>query len=145
MRTIHIAAAALLVLAACGEKKVTWTAHDAGPIVVEFPCPPKESGVAMKCMRPDGSEYALRTVEKGLAPEAQLTEVREYMRGIPKGEVFAEEAFPLKWREVRQFTTVDSLLYYVDGKELTLSVSYPAPPAPKETEEFFSRAKLKAK
>jgi len=143
MRTLLVSAVALLALAGCGEKKVTWTAHDAGAIIVEFPCQPKPSGIAMKCMRPDGSEYALRTVEKGLTPEAELAEARDYVREIPKGEVFEDAAFPLKWREVRQFSTIDFQMYYVDGKELTLSVEYPAPPAPKTTEEFFQRAKLK--
>lgn len=144
MRSI-VTAAALLALTACGEKKVTWTAHDAGTIVVEFPCSPKPSGVAVKCMRSDGSEYALRTVEKGLAPDAELAEARDYIREIPKGEVFDDAAFPLKWREVRQFTTIDFLMYYVDGKELTLSVAYPVSPAPIQTAEFFSRAKPKAR
>ncbi len=142
-----LAAVALLPLAltACGDRKITWTTHEAGPLVVEFPCVPKESGVAWKCMRSDGSEYAIRKVEKGLPLDAELAEAREYMRAIPKGEVFQEDAFPLRWREVRQFTTIDFLMYYEDGKELTLEVSYPAPPPPKELDEFFSRAKLKGK
>lgn len=144
MRSIPFAAA-LVALCACGGGTVSWTAHDAGPLVVEFPCTPKASGVAMKCMRKDGSEYALRTVQKDLSPEEELAQAREYVREIPKGEVFDDAAFPLKWREVRQFHTIDFQMYYVDGQELTLSVQYPAPPAPKQTGEFFSRAKLKAK
>lgn len=142
MRTL--AAVVLLGLTACGSRKVTWVPHDAGPIVVEFPCAPKTSGVAVKCMRTDGSEYALRTVDKGLPLDAELAEARDYVREIPKGEVFEDAAFPLKWREVRQFHTIDFQMYYADGKELTLSVQYPTPPAPKETAEFFARAKPKA-
>src|SRR5512138_3743468 len=108
MRTIAAAAVAAVVsLAGCSGGKATWTAYDAGPLVVEFPCKPKPSGVAMKCMRPDGSEYAIRVVDKGLTPEAELAEARQYVREIPKGEVFDDSGFPLKWREVRQFFTIE--------------------------------------
>jgi len=140
-----LAAAALLLLAACSGSKPTWKEHDAGLLTLQFPCDPSSSGTVWKCMRPDGSEYALTTIEKGLTPEDQLAQARQYMEAIPKGEVFEEKGFPLRWREVRQFGKFDFVMYYQDGKELTLSVAYTTPAPPPEAAEFFARVKVKAK
>jgi hypothetical protein len=137
--------AALMTLSACADRKPTWTAFDAGPLSIEFPCSPKKTDIGAKCMRSDGAEYALRTVQKDLTPEEQLAEARAYMHEIPKGEVLADGGFPLRWREVRQFFKLESVMYYEDGKEMTLSVQYNTQDPPKETDEFFARAKPKKK
>jgi uncharacterized lipoprotein NlpE involved in copper resistance len=138
------AAVAALTLVGCRNKNATWTAHDAGVLTIEFPCVPKATGGEnMKCTRSDGTEYALRVVQKGLDPQAELAEALDYVREIPKGEVFQDKQFPLRWREVRQFGVLDFLMFYLDGKEYTLSVQYFSPPPPKEMDDFFAKAKAK--
>lgn len=139
----------LAALAACGCQgkavEVHWTAHDAGAILVEFPCVPRlRAGTAhVSCVRPDGSEYALYRVSRGVAPEVALAEAREYVRAIPNGELLDERAFPIRWREVRRSTRIEMQMWYLDGVELTLAVSYATPSAPREMAEFFSRAMRK--
>ncbi len=133
--------AAALVLAACNTKP-TWRPHTAGPVTMEFPCQPTASAAVVKCMRPDGSEYALAIVEKTIPAEQELKETAEYAQTLPKAEVFEAAKFPLRWREVRQFRRLDSWLYYQDGKEYTATVNYSTDELPEAAKEFFSRIKV---
>jgi hypothetical protein len=138
--------AALLVLAAAAaaacNSKPTWRPHTAGPLAMEFPCEPAASAAVVKCMRPDGTEYALAIVEKTIAAEQELSEIAEYAKTLPKAEVFEASKFPLRWREVRQFRRLDSWLYYRDGKEYTATVNYSTDDLPATGAEFFSRIKV---
>ncbi len=133
--------AAALLLAACNTKP-TWHAHTAGPIAMEFPCEPSASSAVVKCMRPDGTEYALAIVDKTIPAEQELKEIAEYAQTLPKAEVFEATRYPLRWREVRQFRRLDSWLYYRDGKEYTATVNYSTDELPEAGKEFFSRIKV---
>ncbi len=134
-----------LALSACSEKKVSWTTYDAGPLLVDFPCTPVTAAAATKCMLSDGAEYKLDVVEKGLPLDQEFAQVTEYAKAIPKGELVDIEKWPVKWREVRQFGNFEFWMYYLDGKEYTLSVQYATLKAPPTAAEFFARAKPKAK
>jgi hypothetical protein len=136
-------AVSALAMSACPSSKVTWTTHDAGPITVDFPCTPSTAAAVTKCMRPDGAEYALEVVEKGLPADQELAQLAEYAKAIPKGEVQDVSQFPVKWREVRQFGTFDFQVYYLDGKEYSVRVQYSAEKAPATVGEFFTRPKVK--
>lgn len=136
-------ASALLALAACKADKPAWKAHDAGPLSLEFPCQPATAAAVTKCMRPDGTEYALAVVEKGIPAEEELAQISEYARAIPKGEVLDVAQFPVKWREIRQYGVLESHVYYLDGKELTVSVAYSSNQPPPQLAEFFSKVKAK--
>ncbi len=134
--------AAALVLLACNTKP-TWRPHTVGPIAMEFPCEPTTTQARTKCMRPDGTEYALAIVDKTIPAEQELKEVAEYARQLPKSEVFDDTRFPLRWREVRQFRRLDSWLYYRDGKEYTATVDYSTDALPSTGEEFFSKIQVR--
>jgi hypothetical protein len=134
--------AAAFLLAACNTKP-TWHPHAVGPISMEFPCEPTTTAARTKCMRPDGTEYALTVVDKTIPVEQELKETAEYARQLPKSEVFEGSKFPLRWREVRQFRRLDSWLFYGDGKEYTATVDYSTDALPATGEEFFSRIKVK--
>jgi len=133
--------AALLLSAACNTKP-TWRPHTAGPIAMEFPCQPTASGAVVKCMRPDGAEYALAIVDKTIPADQELKEIAEYAQSLPKAEVFEATRYPLRWREVRQFRRLDSWLYYQDGKEYTATVNYSTDELPAAGAEFLSRIKI---
>ena len=139
--TRSILAGAFLLAAACSSKPV-WRPHAAGPISMEFPCEPTASGARVKCMRPDGAEYALAIVDKTIPAEQELSEIAEYAKTLPKAEVFEATRFPLRWREVRQFRRLDSWLYYRDGKEYTATVDYSTEQLPATGAEFFSKIKV---
>jgi len=134
--------AAALLLAACSGKP-TWKPYTAGPIAMEFPCEPTSSGTVVKCMRPDGAEYALAVVDKTIPADQELKEIAEYAQTLPKAEVFEATKFPLRWREVRQFRRLDSWLYFRDGKEYTATVNYSTDDLPATGAEFFSRIAVK--
>jgi hypothetical protein len=136
-------ASALLALAACKPEKPVWKAHDAGPIALEFPCQPSTAAAVTKCMRPDGAEYSLATVEKGIPAEEELAQTVEYARAIPKGEVLEDSKFPVKWREIRQYGTLEAQVYYLAGKEYTVQVAYSSQQPPPQLGEFFSKVKVK--
>jgi hypothetical protein len=134
--------AAALVLTACNTKP-TWRPHTVGPISMEFPCEPTTTSAKTKCMRPDGTEYALSVIEKTIPAEQELKETAEYARLLPKSEVFQDSSFPLRWREVRQFRRLDSWLYYREGKEFTATVDYSTDALPATGVEFFSKIQVK--
>jgi hypothetical protein len=136
-------AAALLALAACKADKPVWKAHDAGPLSLEFPCEPATAAAVTKCMRPDGAEYAVAVVEKGIPAAEELAQISDYAKAIPKGEVLDVGQFPVKWREIRQYGTLEAAVYYLDGKEFTVSVAYSSNQAPPQLAEFFSKVKTK--
>ena len=133
--------AAALVLAAC--TKPTWHPHTVGPVSMEFPCEPSTTLARTKCMRPDGTEYAMAVVDKTIPTEQELKEVAEYARTLPKAEVFEDSKYPLRWREVRQFRRLDSWLTYRDGKEYTATVDYSTDALPAAGVEFFSKIQVK--
>ncbi len=136
-------AVAGLALCACPAKKASWTPYDAGKLTLEFPCTPATAAAATKCMRPDGALYQLAVVEKNVSPEQALQDAAEYAKGLPKTEVLAADAFPVKWREVRQFGMLESACWYFDGKEYTVSVQYSTQQVPAPMAEFFSKVKTK--
>lgn len=138
-----LAAGLLLTAAAACSSKPVWREHTAGPITMQFPCEPTTSAAVVKCMRPDGTQYALATVDKTISAEQELAEVAEYAKTLPKAEVFEASSYPLRWREVRQFRRLDSWLYYLDGKEYTVTVDYSTEALPPIGEEFFSKIKVK--
>lgn len=133
--------AAAFLLAAC-DGKPTWQPHSVGPITMEFPCKAARSQAVVKCMRPDGSEYALAVVDKTIPAEQELKEIAEYATTLPKAEVLEGGKFPLRWREVRQFRRLDSWLYYRDGKEYTATVDYSTDQLPATGVEFFAKIKV---
>ncbi len=134
-------AAAALLTAACSSKP-TWQAYSEGPVSLEFPCKPEKSVAVAKCMRPDGTTYALAVVDKTIPADQELKDISEYAKTLPKAEVLADGKFPLRWREVRQFRRLDSWLYYRDGKEYTATVDYSTDELPEAAKEFFSRIKV---
>jgi len=136
-------AVAALALSACPGKQASWTPYDAGKLTLEFPCKPETAAAVTKCMRSDGTTYALAVVDKGVSPEQALQDAVEYAKGLPKTEVLAAEAFPVKWREVRQFGMLESATWYLDGKEYTVSVQYSSNNVPRDLAEFFTKVKTK--
>ncbi len=134
---------ALLAAVACRSDKVTWRAHDVGPLAMEFPCDPKAVGTSVKCMRSDGAEYKVQIVEKNIPADEERSQMAEYAKAMPKGEVIDIEKFPLKWREVRQFDQYEAELYYLEGKEYTISVAFSSQKPPPQMGEFFSKVKVK--
>lgn len=139
--TRTLLAAAFLLATAC-DSKPRWQPYSVGPIAMEFPCKPTQSQAVVKCMRSDGSEYALAVVDKAIPAEQELKEIAEYATTLPKAEVFEGTRYPLRWREVRQFRRLDSWLYYRDGKEYTATVNYSTDELPAAGAEFFSRIKV---
>jgi hypothetical protein len=127
---------------ACGAKP-DWHSYDVGPFTMEFPCAPEQSAAVVKCMMSDGAKYTLATVDKGIAADQELAQMRQYVKAQPKTTVIDVEGFPVKWREIRQFRKLDSWLYYVDGKEYTFSVEFPTEKAPPTAAKFFARIKAK--
>jgi hypothetical protein len=140
-RTTLAAAAILLVASACNSKPV-WKSYSKGPVTLDFPCEPTESGARVKCMRPDGTEYALAVVDKQIAPEQELKDIAEYASTLAKAEVMEGSKYPLRWREVRQFRKLDSWLYFQGDKEYTITVDYSTETLPETAVEFFSRIKV---
>jgi hypothetical protein len=136
-------AVAAVSLSACPGQKASWTAHDAGPIALEFPCKPETAAAVTKCMRSDGALYAIAVVDKGVSPEQALQDTVEYAKGLQKTTVLAAEAFPVRWREERQFGMVESAVWYLGGKEYTIYVQYSSHKEPAELPEFFSKVKVK--
>ncbi len=136
-----LAAVLLLAAAGCNSKPV-WKPYSKGPVSLEFPCEPAETGARVKCMRPDGTEYALAVVEKTVPAEQELKEMAEYAANLPKGEVLEGSKYPLRWREVRQFRRLDSWLLFQDGKEYTITVDYSTDGLSEEAKEFFSKIKV---
>lgn len=134
--------AMFFAVAACKSDTVTWTAHDAGPLSLEYPCKPETSAAVTKCMRPDGTVYSLAVVEKGVSAEQALQDTVEYAKGLPKTTVLTE-TFPVKFVEERQFGKLESAVYYLGGKEYTASVQYSSQQAPPQLQEFFSKVKVK--
>lgn len=143
--TRSVLAAAVLAAATACNSEVVWREHTAGPVTVQFPCEPKASGTVVKCMRSDGAEYALAVTSRSVPAEQELQEMTQYAETLPKAEVLKKGAFPLRWREVRQFRRLDSWLYFEDGKEYTVTVNYSTDALPKTAEEFFGKLVLKAK
>lgn len=129
-----------LALAACSAKP-TWHPQQVGPIALAFPCDPHQDAAVLKCTTPDGAVYALTTVDKRLSPGDELTQMREYLDTEPKVQVFAEQAFPVEWRENRQFAKLDSRLLYADGVEYTASVQFVTEQPPPAAAKFFSSVK----
>ncbi len=134
-------AAAALLAAACNTKP-TWTPYSAGPVSMEFPCKPERSSAVTKCMRSDGTVYALAVVDKAIDPDQELKDISEYAKTLPKSELISEGRYPLRWREVRQFRQLDSWLYFRDGKEYTATVDYATEKLPETGAEFFSRRRI---
>ncbi len=128
---------ALLALSACTAKP-TWHPQQVGPVSLAFPCEPHRSAAVLKCTTSDGSEYALTTIEKHLSPGDELKQMQEYLSTEPKVQVFAGQAFPLEWRENRQFAKLDSRLLYTDGEEYTASVQFVTKQPPPTAAQFFS-------
>jgi hypothetical protein len=139
--TRALLAAAFLSTLACNSKPL-WRSHTVGPIAMEFPCEPASSMATVKCMRPDGTLYAIAVVDKTIPAEQELKEIAEYAQTLPKAEVLEASRFPLRWREVRQFRRLDSWLYYRDGKEYTATVDYSTDALPATGSEFFSKIKV---
>jgi hypothetical protein len=133
--------AALFVLLLACDSKPTWTEYKAGPITMQFPCSPSTSAAVTKCTRSDGTEYSLTVVDKGITDEEELKQMKEYAENIPYGELVQLEKFPIRWREGRRQTKMDSMLYYKGGKEYVVSLAYTTEKAPAIVEEFFSKAK----
>ncbi len=137
-----ILAALFALLLACSSKP-TWREYKTGPITMQFPCSPNTSAAVTKCVRPDGSEYAIAVVDKGgISDEEELKQSKEYAENIPYGTLVNMEAFPLRWRESRRTVIIDSTLYYKGGKEYVVSVSYTTEKPPAITEEFLSKVKV---
>ncbi len=136
-------AVAALALSACPAKQASWTPYDSGPLALEFPCKPETAAAVTKCMRPDGTIYALAVVDKGVTPEQALQDTVEYAKGLPKTTVLTE-AFPVKFVEERQFGKLESAVYYLAGKEYTVSVQYSSNQAPVELADFFAKVKTKS-
>ncbi len=136
-------AVAALALSACPSDKVTWTPYESGKLSLEFPCKPETSAAVTKCMRSDGTLYALAVVDKGVSDAQALQDTVEYAKGLPKTEVLSADAFPVKFRETRQFGMLESAVWYLDGKEYTVSVQYSTQQVPPPMAEFFSKVKTK--
>lgn len=132
---------ALMFLAAGCSLKPSWHAYAAGPISLEFPCAPEHSAAVTKCMMPDGATYALATVDKGITPHEELTQTQQYVSTEPKVTIFADQRFPVEWRENHQFRKLDSRLYYLDGKEYTVSVQFVTDQPPALEAAFFRTVK----
>jgi len=137
-------AAGLLLAIACSGKP-SWKEYSSGAVTLQFPCNATVSAAVAKCLLSDGSEFALATVDKGIPAEQELTEMTEYVKGLPKSEILQGDGYPFKWREVRQFVKLDAWLWYVDGKEYTVSVTYASVDLPPLASDFFSRVKVKGK
>lgn len=135
-----IPAALLALLLACNSKP-TWTEYQAGPISMQFPCKPSTASAVTKCVRPDGTEYAVSVVDKGLSDDEELKQSKEYAENIPYGTLIKMDAFPLRWRESRRTVIIDSMLYYKGGKEYVVSVSYTTEKAPAIVDEYFGKVK----
>ncbi len=135
--TRRLAPAVLLTFAACSAKP-TWHPQQIGPIAVAFPCQPHRSAAVLKCTTRDGAVYALTTVEKHVPPDEELKQMREYLTTEPKVQVFAGQAFPLEWRENRQFAKLDSRLLYADGVEYTASIQFVTEQPPRAAAQFFA-------
>ena len=135
-------AVAAAALCACPAKKTSWTPYDAGKLTLEFPCTPQTAAAVTKCMRSDGTLYAVAVVEKGVSPEQALQDTVEYAKGLPKTTVLTE-TFPVKFVEERQFGKLESAVYYLDGKEYTASVQYSSNQVPPDLSDFFAKVKAK--
>lgn len=133
---------ALLALALACSSKPTWTEHASGPLKMQFPCTPSTSAAVTKCVRSDGTEYALAVVDKGISEAEELKQAKEYAEGIPNGELVRMDGYPLRWRESRRTVAMDNVLYYRGGKEYVVSVSYVTEKAPAIVQEFFDKVKV---
>ena len=131
----------IAAMVACGGKP-TWTEHKAGPVSMQFPCKPSTAAAVTKCIRSDGSTFALAIVQKDVPDEEELKQTKEYADGIPNGELIKMDAFPLKWREKRRAEIVDSVLYYKGGVEYVVSLAYTSEKPPDIAEEFFAKVKF---
>ncbi len=141
MKKLTLAALLCSSLLAC-DSKPTWTEYKAGPLTMQFPCTPSTSAAVTKCTRPDGTEYALAVVEKGVSDEEEMKQSKEYAENIPYGELVQMDKFPLRWREGRRQTKVDSMLYYKGGKEYVVSIAYTTEKAPPIVDEYFGKVKV---
>jgi hypothetical protein len=137
-----IPAALFASLLACNSKP-SWTEYKAGPLTMQFPCSPSTASAVTKCVRPDGSEYAVAVVDKeGISDAEELKQSKEYAENIPYGTLVKMDEFPLRWRESRRTVIIDSTLYYKQGKEYVISVSYTTEKPPTITEEFLGKVKM---
>jgi len=137
-----IPAALLAFVLACSSTP-SWTEYKTGPVTVQFPCKPSTAAAVTKCVRPDGSEYAIAVVDKeGISDEEELKQSKEYAENIPYGTLVKMDAFPLRWRESRRTVIIDSTLYYKGGKEYVVSVSYTTEKPPAITDEFLGKVKV---
>jgi hypothetical protein len=139
-KLIPLAALALL-LGACSSKP-SWTEYKAGPVTMMFPCKPETASATTKCTRSDGSEWRLAVVDKGLTPEEELAQAKEYAEAIPNGQLIQLDAYPVKWRESRRTQIIESWLFYKDGKEYVASVTYTSQQPPELAAEFFSKVNV---
>ncbi len=133
---------ALLALALACNSKPSWTEYASGPLKMQFPCTPNTSAAVTKCLRSDGTEYALAVVDKGISDADELKQAKEYAEAIPNGELVKMDAYPLRWRESRRTVAVDNVLYYKGGKGYVVSVSYTTEKAPAIVQEFFDKVKM---
>jgi hypothetical protein len=132
----------LAIVFGCSSKP-TWTEYKTGPVTMQFPCSPGTSAAVTKCVRSDGSEYAISVVDKGgISDEEELKQSKEYAENIPYGTLVKMDAFPLRWRESRRTVIIDSTLYYKGGKEYVVSVSYTTEKPPAIVEEYLSKVKV---
>jgi hypothetical protein len=136
-----IPAALFAVLLACSSKP-TWTEYKSGPVNMQFPCTPQTASAATKCMRSDGSLYKLDVVDKGISPEEELAQAKEYAEQMQNAQLIQLDKYPVKWRESRRTTMAEMWLFYKDGKEYTVSVEYTTQQPPQESAEFFSKLKV---
>ncbi len=138
-----LTAAAVLALAAVAcSSKPTWTEYKNGPITVQFPCAPETAAAATKCMRSDGTVYKLDVVDKSMSAEDALKEAKDYAEQAQKAELLQTDKYPVKWREARRSTGVESWLYFKDNKEYTVSVEWSTQAEPAEAAEFFSKVQM---
>lgn len=133
-----IPAALLAALFACSSKP-TWTEYKSGPVTMQFPCKVETNAAVTKCMRSDGTEFSLAVVDKGISPEEELKQAKEYAEQMPNAQLLQLDQYPVKWRESRRTTMAELWLYYKDGKEYVASVVYNSEKAPAEAAEFFSK------
>lgn len=134
--------AALVALALACSSKPTWTEHKNGPITLQFPCGPETAATTTKCMRSDGTLFKVAIVDKGISPEEELAQAKEYAEQMQNAQLIQLDAYPVKWRESRRTTMIESWLYYKDGKEYVASVEYSSQQPPAEAAEFFSKIKF---
>ncbi len=133
-----ISAALFAVLLACSSKP-TWTEHKNGPVTMQFPCKPETASAATKCMRSDGTLFKLDVVEKGITPDEELKQAKEYAEQMQNAQLIQLDQYPVKWRESRRTSMAEMWLFYKDGKEYTASVEYSSQQPPPEAAEFFSK------